>query len=113
MEKLTSLILLFLFFMADRFDWKWHGVHSHKIIHAYQAASIAPPRALKPGDRYAVYFYDRIHIRIEDDMGSLFARFPKTMLLPNNKCCGNTRLMPWWTISRLALINESGSSRIY
>ena len=62
-----------------------HFILSHEIIHTYQSASIAPLGALILGDGYVLEFYNRLHIRIEEDFGSLFTWFPETMLLPNNK----------------------------
>lgn len=60
-------------------------IHSHEIIHTYQTATIAPLGALILGNGYVLKTYNKWHIRIEEDFGTLFTWFPEIMLLPNNK----------------------------
>jgi hypothetical protein len=66
-------------------DTKETFVYSHEIIHTYQTTSIAPVGALLLGDGYVVNFYNKLHIRIEEDMGTLVTWVPEILLIPNNK----------------------------
>jgi len=64
---------------------KQYTTYSHEIIHSYQTLSIAPLGALVLGNGWVMKKYDKWHLRVEEDFGSVLLWVPELLLLPNNK----------------------------